>query len=102
MVIFHVGSGSLEHRERGVTFVKMANLGVDSQGAQQPPASNTKDQLLFHAQLRTSAVKLRRDAAVGRGVRWIVGIEQIQLRPADLHLPRPNPQLKARQREDYA
>jgi hypothetical protein len=48
IIVFHVATGSFQHCERSVTFIKMANFGVDSECAQEAPASNTKDQLLFH------------------------------------------------------
>jgi hypothetical protein len=84
--IFHVGTGPFQYRECGVTFIDMANLGPQSQSTQEPPPGDTKDQLLFQTQLRTSPVKFRRKAAVGRGVRGIVGIEQKLMRKATSRL----------------
>ncbi len=99
IVIFHVGAGSFEHRESGVTFIEMANFGLQSECPQKSPASNAKDQLLLQTQLRTAAVKFSRNAAIGRRVCGIVGIQQIQFRSADLHLPGSNPQLESQVKE---
>src|SRR5580698_4831607 len=73
----------------------MADLGLQSQGSQEPPASNPEDQLLFQTQLRTTSVQFCRNAAEGRKVCGIVGIEQIQFDPAHLYLPDSDPQLTA-------
>src|SRR5580698_1378445 len=80
----------------------MADLGLQSQGSQEPPASNPEDQLLFQTQLRTASVQFSRNAAEGREVCGIVGIEQIQSGPAHLYLPDSDPQLEARQIDGQA
>ena len=41
-VVFHVGTRAFQHRECGVTFIEMADLGLQSQGSQEPPASNRR------------------------------------------------------------
>src|SRR5215472_6063547 len=46
-VIFHVGTCPFQHRKRGVTFIEVANLGVQSEGPQEAPAANAEGQLLF-------------------------------------------------------
>ena len=69
-MVFHVGTRPFQHRECGVTFIEMADLGLQSQGSQEPPASNTEDQLLFQTQLRATAVQFSRNATEGQRDRW--------------------------------
>src|SRR5580658_1510781 len=42
-IVFHVGSRTFQHRECGVTFIEMADLGLQAQGSQEPPSSNAED-----------------------------------------------------------
>ena len=96
LLLGHVRPGSLKHRERGMTLVEMADFRMQAEGPQEPPASNSQDQLLLQAQLRTAAVEFAGNAAVRRNIRRIVGVQQIQFRSAHLHLPGANPKLARR------
>jgi hypothetical protein len=42
-IVFHIGTRAFQNRECGVTFIKMADFGLQSQGSQKPPASNAED-----------------------------------------------------------
>src|ERR1700731_2619114 len=70
----------------------MTDFRLQAQCAQKPPASNSQDQLLLQAQLRPAAVEFARNAAVRGDVCRIVGVQQIQPRPADLNLPSAYPE----------
>jgi hypothetical protein len=41
--VFHVATRAFQDCKCGVTFIEMANLGVQSQGSQKPPTSYTKN-----------------------------------------------------------
>src|ERR1700676_3890740 len=70
----------------------MTDFRPQTKRAQKPPAPNSQDQFLLQAQLRSAAVEFACNAAVRGDVCRIVGVQQIQFRPADLDLPGPNPQ----------
>jgi len=91
-----MGSGSFEHRERRMTLIEVAHIGLYTEGHQEPPATNPKDQLLLQAQLGTASVEFGGDAAVRWNVRGIVRIEEIQFRSAYLDLPSADPKLAGR------
>ena len=95
LVVRHVGSRSLQHREGCVTFVQVADLRLQAYGSQESPASYSKDELLLQPQVRTAAVQLTGDGAMRRDIRGIVGVQEIQLHSADLHLPGANPEFGA-------
>jgi hypothetical protein len=42
-IVFHVRTRPFQHRESGVTFIEMADLGLQSQRSQKPPTCNTED-----------------------------------------------------------
>ena len=63
---------------------------------QQAPAADAEDDLLRQAQLRSAAVELAGDAAVGRRVGGIVAVEQVERHAPDLHLPGAQPDRAAR------
>jgi len=97
--LLHEGPGALEHRERRVPLVEVADLGLEPEGPQQAPAPDAQHQLLLQAQLGASAVQLARDGAEGRRVRGVVAVEQVERAPSDLRLPRPEPDRVPRQRK---
>ena len=65
-VVLHVAAGPLEDGEGGVALVEMADLGLDAQRAQHPPAADAEDDLLLQPHLGAAAVELAGDAPVGR------------------------------------
>ena len=89
--VHHEAAGALQHREGGMSLVKMADLGVETKGAQQPPSADAQHQLLRQAELRTATVELASDAAVGGQIGRVVPIQQIELHAPDLHLPGAQP-----------
>ena len=72
--------------------------GCDAERPQQAPAADAEHHFLHEAQLRAAAVQFAGDAAIRGKVGGVVGIEQIQLRAADLHLPGADPDWITRQR----
>src|SRR4051812_34452432 len=63
-VIFHPGPRTLQHRERGVAFVQVQELGLNAQRAQETASGNPEDLLLLESGERVPAVELARDAAM--------------------------------------
>ena len=51
---FHESSGSLQHREGGVTFIQVTDFGFKSERSEQPPAADSEQQFLLETQLRSS------------------------------------------------
>ena len=49
--VLHIAAGPFEHGERRMPFVEVAHLRLNAERAQQAPAGDTKNQLLFQAQL---------------------------------------------------
>jgi hypothetical protein len=45
--IFHVTARALQHRESGVAFVQMADLGMNAQRPQKPPPGDAQNPLLL-------------------------------------------------------
>ena len=78
-------------------FVQMADLGADTERAQQSPPADPEYEFLHQAQLRPTAVELTGDALVKGRVRRIVAIQEVELHPSHLHLPGAQPQGIARQ-----
>src|SRR5213593_1023718 len=58
-------AGTLQHREGRVPLVEMADLGLEPEHAQQPPAPDPQQELLLQSQLRSTPVQLAGDAADG-------------------------------------
>ncbi len=86
-VFMHEMTGSLDHQQRGVAFIQMADLDVQSERVDQPPSAHAENDFLQQANLRVAAVQRGRQSAVRRCVERIVAVEQIQGRPADYDLP---------------
>ena len=85
-----------------MAFVEMADLGLQAQLAQHPPAADAQDDLLLQPHLRTAAVELAGDAPVGGTVDRVVGIEQVERDPAGLDLPDPEADHAAGELQGYA
>jgi hypothetical protein len=90
-------AGTLQHREGRVPLVEMADLGLEPEHAQQPPAPDPQQELLLQSQLRSTPVQLAGDAADGGRVRRVVAVEEIEDDPTDPDLPGAKPDLVARQ-----
>src|SRR5438445_3699508 len=95
LVVGHIRPGSLKHCKCRMTLIQMTDLRMQIQSIQKPPSSHSQDQLLLQTQLRAAAIEFARDAAVRRDIRGIVGVQQVQFRPADLDLPGADPQFGA-------
>ena len=72
--VLHARSRSFEDRQRRVALVEMADLGLDAEQPQQMPAADAEHNLLLQPHLRTTAVKLGRDALVGGAVGRVVAV----------------------------
>src|SRR5438445_8389645 len=95
LVVGHIRPGSLKHCKCRMTLIQMTDIRMQIQSIQKPPSSHSQDQLLLQTQLRAAAIEFARDAAVRRDIRGIVGVQQVQFRPADLDLPGADPQFGA-------
>ena len=96
-MILHVAARPFEHGKRGMSFIEMAYLGLQTERSQQPPAADTKNDLLLQPHLGVAAIKLTGDAAMRCGIREIVGVEQIELRSPNRHFPAAKPDLRSGQ-----
>ena len=67
----------------------MADGGFDAHGLKGAQAADAEEDLLPDAHGRVAAVEAGGNIAVCRGVFLEIGIEQIELHPAHLHLPDP-------------
>ena len=52
----HEASGTLQYRERRVTFVQMADFRLDAERREQSPSADPEQHFLLEAQLRPAAV----------------------------------------------
>ena len=86
-----------EHGERRVALVEMADLRLEAKRTQQAPAADAQDELLPGGEAPGHRRTAADDAARRRRVSRIVAVEQIEREPADLHLPRAEPDLRAGQ-----
>src|SRR5690348_9336294 len=77
----------------------MANLWIEPESREQPPATDAEHELLHETQIGASAVELARDTPVRGIVRDIVAVEQVKPHPPDLHLPGAQPDRMTRQIE---
>jgi len=93
----HELARTLDHRQRGMALVEMADLDVQAERLDQAPPAHAEDDLLQQADLGVAPVERRRQAAVGRRVEGVVAVEEVQLRPADLYLPRAQQDRAARE-----
>src|SRR5690606_7669476 len=64
----HQATRPLEHAERRVPFIEMADLGTKAELVEQAPPAYAEHHLLSQPQLLSAAVKLARDAAVERRI----------------------------------
>ncbi len=94
-VVLHEVTRAFQDGQSGVAFVEVADLRRDAQRPEHPPAGDAQDHLLLQAHLRAAAVELAGDAAVGRAVGGVVGVEQVELHPPGLHLPHAQPDRRA-------
>jgi len=78
-----------------MAFIQMADFRAQAEPAQQPPPRQAQNDLLFQAQLRPAAIEFAGDAAVCGRIRRVIGIQQVEPRPAYLHLPGANPELES-------
>ncbi len=78
---------SFEGHERGVSLVHVADRGRDAHRRQGLHAADAQQDLLADAQLAVAAVEAAGDHAVAAGVGGDVGVQQVQLDPADGDAP---------------
>src|SRR5208283_2366947 len=70
----HEAANSFQRGEGRMSLVKVADPAIDFELFQQPPSPDSKRDLLLQAQLRTAAIKLTGDPAIGRCVERVVAI----------------------------
>ena len=76
-VVFHVAPRPLEDGKGGVALVQMADLRLDAERSQYPPAADAEDELLLQPHLRATTVELAGDASVDGAVQEVVRVEQV-------------------------
>ena len=96
--LLHVLASPLQHGERGVPLVQVADVRGDAEQAQQAPAEHPEQQLLLETQLGPAAVQLAGDGPDVRRVGGVVGVEQVQPASSHLHFPGPDPHRAAGER----
>ena len=82
---------AFQHGKRRMAFIQVAHLRFDAERHQQLPAADAQQYFLLQAQLRPAAVELAGDTAVCGIIRRVIAVQQIELHPTDLHLPRAQP-----------
>src|SRR3989442_5318938 len=81
---------------------EMADLGLEPERSQQPPAPDPEQELLLQPQLRSASVQLAGDAADRRRVGRVVAVQEVEHHATDLDLPGAEPDLLARQQDRKA
>ena len=79
---------ALERQEAGVALVGVEHLGLEAERPQHAHAADAEHDLLAQAVLGVAAVQPVGDVGALGAVALDGGVEQVQLHPADLHLPR--------------
>ncbi len=92
----HEVPGTLEHGQGRMPLVEVTDLRLQAERAKQAPSPQPQEHLLLEPQLRPPAVQLARDLAVGRAVHRVVAVQQVELHPANPHLPGAEPDRAAR------
>ena len=88
---FHETQGPLQHGKGGMPFIQVTDFRLDAESIEQAPSPDPEKQFLLQAHFHPSPVQLSGDSPMGRSVRCVIGIQQIQLRPADPDLPGAQP-----------
>jgi hypothetical protein len=70
-----------------MTLVQVTDLDRGGERLDNPPAGHPENDLLRDADFAPGIVKFARDAAVGRAVERVVGVEQVQFDAPDQSLP---------------
>jgi hypothetical protein len=86
--VLHETQGTLEHGQRCMALVYVADLRFDPQRPHKPPSRYSENHLLGQAQLSSTAIELARDASICRKIRRVVTVKKIELYPTNLRLPR--------------
>ena len=100
-VVSHEAAGPFEDGKGRMALVEMADVGLQTQLAQDLPAAYPQDHLLLKPHLRTASVELAGEAPVGGIVDRVVGIEQIEADPAGPDLPHAEADHTAGELEGY-
>ena len=82
-----VGLELLQEEEAGVALVEVDDLGFEVEGLQGPDAADAEDQLLVDAVLVVARVEAVGDGSTGGGVGGEVGVEGVEVDPADRQAP---------------
>src|SRR5208337_2780868 len=96
-ILRHEAAGAFEHDERGMPLIEMADLRLDPETLKEAPATEPEHQFLCQAQLGAATIEFARNSAIGRLVRRVIAVEQIQFQPADLCFPGAQPEFAPRQ-----
>src|ERR1035437_2395209 len=77
-----------------MAFIQVAYFGLQTEGSQQTPSANTKNDLLLQPHLRIAAVQLTGDSAMRCRIRKIVGVEEVELQSSNGYFPAAKPDLR--------
>src|SRR5579862_9414266 len=72
-------------------FIEMTDFRLDTKRTKQSPPTDPEEQFLLEAQFRPAAIQFTGDSAMGREVRRVVAVQQVELHSADLDLPGAQP-----------
>src|SRR5215469_111979 len=89
LLLDDVQTNSLQREEGRVSFVHVKHVRLDSERSERFHASNTQHDLLAHAHLEITAVKLSGDSSVLGAVLRNVGVEQIDVHAPNAQFPNP-------------
>src|ERR1019366_1045712 len=81
--LLHEAERALQDGEGRVPFIQVTDLGLDAERPEQAPSADPEQEFLLQAQLRAAAVELAGDGSMGRNVRRIIAVQQVELHPAD-------------------
>ena len=87
----HESASAFQDGEGSVPFVQVTDFRSDPQRGEQPPAADAQEDFLLETQLQSSAVQLAGDTAMHGDVCRVVAVQEVELCPPDLHLPRAQP-----------
>ncbi|HEY5475172.1 MAG TPA: hypothetical protein VIK11_00530 [Tepidiformaceae bacterium] len=72
-------------------FIQVADFWLDAERREQSPSANPEQDFLLEAQLRPTSVKFAGNASVGRVIRYVIAVQQVQLYATHLNLPGAQP-----------
>src|SRR6516225_5064954 len=91
IILSHETACPLEHDERSVSLVQMADLRLITKRFQQSPTKDPEQNLLKQPRLGVATIELAGNLTMNRVIRWIVRVEEIELRSSHLGFPCAHP-----------